>query len=74
MKTAGDLFRHKKFVRADRELEFGGMICKKFCDKLEVQPDFQKVWWDMVKYWVRKALDKKRNGASQAIKEEFMSK
>lgn len=37
VKTAGDLFQHKKFVWADSELEFGGVICKKFCDKLEVQ-------------------------------------
>ena len=40
----------------------------------EVQPSFQSLWWEMVKYSVRKAVDKKRNGASQAIKEEFMSK
>jgi len=74
VKLAGDLFRHKKFVRTDSELDFGGVICKKFCDKLEVQPSYQSLWWEMVKYSVRKAVDKKRSGASQAIKEEFMSK
>ena len=60
VKTARDLFRHKKFVWVDSELEFGVVICKKFCNKLEVQQDFPE---SMVGYC--KVLGKKGTGQKE---------
>jgi hypothetical protein len=68
------LFKIKKFILSDEEMVSNGVIARGFCAWLGVPENFRKGWWEGVRYKVRKALDKKRNSACQAIKEAFMGK
>lgn len=68
------LFKIKKFILSDEEMASNGVVARGFCTRLGVPEQFRKGWWEGVHYKVRKALDKKRNSACQAIKEAFMGK
>ena len=70
----GTMFPHKKFIVKDEELAYGGVLATKFCEKLMINKEIRKSWWQGAKQLVRKSIDKKRNAVSQAIKEEFMRK
>lgn len=67
------LFHMKKFILREDELAYNGLIAKGFCSKMGVPENFRKGWWEGVRQKVRKTLDKKRNAASQAIKDAFMT-
>ncbi len=67
------LFHMKKFILREDELAYNGLIAQGFCTKMGVPENFRKGWWEGVRQRVRKTLDKKRNAASQAIKDAFMT-
>jgi hypothetical protein len=77
MGVAGLMFRYKKFIRTERELDFDEEICKKISKTLGrdgMAERNRREWWELVKHDVRQKINKKRSGASQKIREKFMSK
>lgn len=77
MAVAGQMFRYKKFITNERELDYGGEICKKISEKMGMagmSEEGKREWWGMVKQSVRIKINKKRSAASQKIRENFMSK
>lgn len=68
-----NIFPFQKFILLDSELEFGGRLQKRVCNKLNVRHDPQG-YWDSNRERVRVKLTKKRNNVTELIRKKMESK
>lgn len=68
------LFKRRKFITADEELDVTGQIAMFLFRELRVMPNFQEVWWKTMKSHVRKKLDERRSNCGNAIKQALIGK
>jgi hypothetical protein len=65
-----DVFPYYKFILLDSELDYGGRLQKRICEKLSVTHD-RASYWEMNREKVRMKLTRKRNNVTEAIRKKM---
>jgi len=67
------LFKYTKFINSNKDMAYGGIICKKFIEYMKITTGAE-AWWSGVDNKVRTGISTRWANAGTEIKKEFMSK